>query len=252
MDNPHRKYLYLTIIVFTTIIGCQAILEIASVPQFIIPKPSLVFNELINEWPWLISHLKVTMYEAIVGFLLGVAIAIPLALIYLFIPALEHIIVPMAVATINVPFVAIAPILFIVLGYGPSAKILIVALLTFFPVMSNLAAGFNSTGINLRERLHVLHASRWQVFTKLELPSALPYFVTGLAIAVSNSVIGAIVGELLGTTQGMGFVILTTVSQYKMPLLLAAVVLITVSSIGLNWLVRAFAQLIFRHWLINR
>jgi NitT/TauT family transport system permease protein len=233
-------------------LGCQGILEIANIPQFIAPKPSLIFRELIDEWPWLLSHLRITLYEATAGFLLGVAVAIPLALSYHFVPSLEPIIVPMAVATINIPFVAIAPILFIVLGYGPSAKILIVALLTFFPVMSNLAAGFNSVDLNLRERLFVLHASRWQVFTKLELPSSIPYLVAGLTIAVSNSVIGAIVGELLGTTKGMGFVVLTTVSQYKMPLLLAAVILITITSIGLNWLVRASTQLIFRHWLINQ
>ncbi len=192
------------------------------------------------------------MIEAAYGFLLGVAIAIPLALSYLFIPALEPVIVPLTVAIVNVPFVAVAPILFIVLGYGSEAKIFIVALVTFFPVMSNLTAGFHSVNQNLRERFYVCHASRWQVFSKLELPAAIPHFATGLQIAVAGSVIGAIVGELLGATKGMGFVILMTIRQYKIPVLMAAVLMITIASILFTWLIRQISHLLFRRWIENR
>lgn len=233
------------------VFGCQVVLEITQIPRFILPKPSLILEALWQNWAWLATHLKVTLFEAICGFFLAVALGVALSLFYLFIPSLEPVVVPLAVAVRNVPFVAIAPILFIVLGYGPLAKIIIVMVVTFFPVMSNLAAGFNSVSHNLLERFFVYRANRWQLFTKLQLPAAIPYFVTGLEIGVSNSVIAAIVGELLGTTQGLGFVILMTVSQYRIPLLMATVAVTTLTSILLTALLRSFVNLTFRPWLIR-
>lgn len=252
MFKVRRNVVVPLVVLIVCALSCQLILEVANIPKFIFPKPSLVLEGLFQNWQWLLTHLRVTVYEAVLGFLLGISFAIPLALFSLFFPALETVIVPLAVATINVPFVAIAPILFILLGYGPAAKVLIVSLVTFFPIMSNLIAGFHSVNQNLRERFYVCRAKRWQVFTKLELPAAIPFFVTGLQIGVSNTIIGAIVGELMGTTQGMGFVILMTVSQYKIPLLMAAVVVTTIASILLTWVVRMACNVAFRTWLINR
>jgi len=232
--------------------GCQLVHEIPGLPRiisFVFPKPSLILKDLWQNWPWLLRHLKVTLFEALCGFGIAVILGVALALSYLFVPTLERVIVPLAIAVRNVPFVAIAPILFILLGYGPLPKIIIVMIVTFFPVMSNLSAGFSSVSLNLQERFYIYRATRWQLFTKLQLPAAVPYFVTGLEIGISNIVIAAIVGELLGTKAGMGFVILQTVSQYRIPLLMATVLVTTLASVAITTLSKWSTCLLFRRWL---
>lgn len=252
MKLPYQRLIVPLGVILFMAFACQLLSNSALLPNFVLPQPSLIIEGLMQNWTWFLTHLQVTMMEAIFGFLLGVTLAIPLALSYLFIPALEPVIVPLTVAIVNVPFVAVAPILFIVFGYGAEAKIFIVALVTFFPVMSNLTAGFHSVNQNLRERFYVCHANRWQVFTKLELPAAIPHFATGLQVAVAGSVIGAIVGELLGATKGMGFVILMTISQYRIPVLLAAVLVITIASMVFAWSIRQLSNLLFSRWIVNR
>jgi NitT/TauT family transport system permease protein len=237
----------LTFLVLTVLF--EIALDVTHVSKFIFPKPTLILQALWEHWKWILQNLQVTLFEAIVGFLLSIVLGATLSLSYLFIPRLEPIVVPFAIAVRNVPFVAIAPILFMVLGYGQLPKIIIVMIVSFFPIMANLSAGFASVTQNQRERFFVWRASKWQLFSKLQLPSAIPYFVTGLEIAISNIIIAAIVGELLGTVKGLGFVIVMSVSQYKFPLLMAAVVVTTVVSILLTSLFRALTKIIFKVWL---
>lgn len=234
------------------VLGCQLVYEIFELPRiicFVLPKPSQIIKEFWQNWPWLLSHLKVTLYEAICGFGIAVILGVALALFYLFVPSLENIIVPWAIAVRNVPFVAIAPILFILLGYGPLPKIIIVMIVAFFPVMSNLSAGFASVSRSLLERLYIYRATKWQLFTKLQLPASMPYFVTGLEIGVSNTIIAAIVGELLGTTAGLGFVIMLTTSQYRIPLLMATVLVTTFASVVMTTIITRLIRLMLRRWL---
>ncbi len=250
-----RKRLQILIPLVTLLVlllGCQLLHEIPGLPRifrFVLPPPSSILKDLWQNWPWLLKHLKVTLYEALCGFGIGAVLGVVLALSHLFVPSLERVIVPLAIAVRNVPFVAIAPILFILLGYGPLPKIIIVMIITFFPVMSNLSAGFASVSRNLRERFYIYRATRWQLFTKLQLPAAIPYFVAGLEIGVSNAVIAAVVGELLGATAGLGFVILLTVSQYRIPLLMATVLVTTLASIAITTISIRLTRLVLRRWL---
>jgi NitT/TauT family transport system permease protein len=243
------KILVPLVTIVLLVVVCEVGLNLAHISKFLFPKPSLIFQSMITDGPWIIHHLKITLMEAGLGFLLGMVLGITLALSYLFIPALENVVVPFAVAVINVPFVAIAPILFITFGYGPLPKVIIVMVVSFFPIMSNFSAGLNSVNPNLQKRFFVLKATKWNYFTKLQLPSSIPFLVAGLQIAVSNVIIAAIVGELLGTTQGLGFVILMSVSQYRFALLMATVVITTLTSMVLTSLVRLFTKTIFRKYL---
>lgn len=252
MTRERLQILTPLVVLLILFLGCQLVHEIPELPRifrFVLPKPTLILKDLWQNWPWLLKHLKVTLYEALCGFGIAVILGVALALSYLFVPPLERVIVPLAIAVRNVPFVAIAPILFILLGYGPLPKIIIVMIVTFFPVMSNLSAGFASVSRNMRERFYIYRATRWQLFTKLQLPAAIPYFVAGLEIGISNTVIAAIVGELLGTTAGLGFVILLTVSQYRIPLLMATVLVTTLASIAITTVSTRLTHLILRRWL---
>lgn len=230
----------------------ELVLTWTGITKFVLPKPSLVVNALAQKWPWLMNHLMISTVEAITGFGLGIILGAGLALACLFLPWSRSTIVPLAVGLKNIPFVAIAPILFITLGYGLMPKIIIVTVVSFFPILANLLAGFEAVSRNLEERFHLLKANRWQLFRKLQLPTAIPHFVTGVEIAGSNVIIAAIVGELLGTTKGLGYAITIAVSQYKFPLLMATVVVTTIASIGLTELIKAFSHLVFRKWMIHK
>lgn len=244
------KRIFIPTVTFVTLtIVFEIGLTLAKVPIFLLPKPSLVIQALVNNWPWIVSNLQFTLYEAVVGFTISIFLGIALALSYLFVPSLRPIIVPFTVAIRNVPFVAIAPILFLALGYGAIPKIIIVIVVSFFPIMTNISAGFEAINHHQHERFFILRATKWQLFTKLQLPTAIPYLVCGLEIAVSNIVIAAIVGELLGTTKGLGLVIVMSVSQYQFPLLMATVLVTTAASIAITWIEKGISNLIFHKWL---
>jgi len=242
---------WVSLTVFAVIvIGFELSLTLAHISTFIFPKPSLIVKALIENWQWILDNLWVTLSEALIGFGISILLGIGLALLHEFVPGLRSIILNFTIAIRNVPFVAISPILFLLLGYGQTAKIVIVIVVSFYPIMTNLIAGFANVNQNQMERFFVLRASRWQLFTKLQLPSSIPYLIAGLEIAGSNMIIAAIVGELLGTTKGLGFVIVMAVSQYRFALLMAAVVVTTIMSIGLTWLMKLLARILFKKWLV--
>ncbi|MBU1104390.1 ABC transporter permease subunit [Candidatus Parcubacteria bacterium] len=230
------------------LVACEVSLTLARVSTFIFPKPTLIVKALVENWGWIVANLQVTAMEAVVGFALSIVLGITLSTVCLFVPQAENLVVPFAIAIRNVPFVALAPILFMTMGYGPWPKIIIVMIVSFFPIMTNLTAGFASAEVAQKERFFVWRATRWQMFVKLQLPSAIPYFVAGLEIAVSNIIIAAIVGELMGTTKGLGLVIIMAVSQYRFPLLMATVVVTTALSIVTTWLLRQAMRIAFSPW----
>jgi len=245
-----KKDWFVPMLVFViSVIFFEIALTVANISTFIFPKPSLIFLALIENWQWILENLSVTLAEALIGFGLSIIWGIGLALVYEFIPFLRNIILTFTIAIRNVPFVAISPILFMIFGYGQLPKILIVMVVSFFPIMVNVIAGLASVNQNQMERFYVLKANKWQIFTKLKLPTAIPYLIVGLDIAGSNMIIAAIVGELLGTTKGLGFIIVMAVSQYRFALLMAAVLVTTLISIGLTWLMKYFSRQLFKKWL---
>ena len=242
------KILAPILFIIVLVVAFEIILRSTGIVSFIFPRPSIIFQELVKNWAWILDNLVVTLYEAVTGFGISILVGVVLALTCLFAPFLRSTIVPVTIAIRNVPFVAIAPILFMIFGYGPLAQIVIVVLVSFFPIMANLLAGFGSVNKNQLERFYVLRATKWQLFTKLQLPSSVPYFIAGVEVAVSSVVIAAIVGELMGTTKGLGLVIIMSVSQYRFPLLMASVLVTTIASILITWIVRSMTSLILKPW----
>jgi NitT/TauT family transport system permease protein len=243
------KFLLPLLAILGFLFGCQLTLTYGNVASFILPKPSQVVDSMIKNQDWIITNLKVTLHESVVGFAIGVSVGIGLALFYLFIPFLEDIIVPLAVIAKSVPFVAIAPFLFTYFGYGEKPKIIIVAIVCFFPVMFNMAAGLKQINPHQIEKFAVLKASKWQRFRMLELPSSIPLLTAGLEIAVSNTVIAAVVGELLGAMQGLGFALQMSISQYNRPLLAAIAFATTLASMFLTLGLQTFDRIVFKRWL---
>jgi NitT/TauT family transport system permease protein len=194
-------------------------------PAFILPSPGLVLERFWQVFVdgSLARNTWVTLYEVLIGMSAGVIAATTLGYLLAKSPLFERLLSPYVVASQAVPIVAIAPLMIIWFGPGLLSKVLITALIVFFPVLVNTVVGLRSVPDELRDLMRSLLASPWQTFTKLEAPAALPIFLGGLRIGVTLSVIGAIVGEFVGADRGLGFMINRARGQYDTALVFVAV-----------------------------
>jgi NitT/TauT family transport system permease protein len=217
----------------------QAIVWLADLPAFILPAPAQVwarFQQAASDGS-LLRHLLVTLQELLGGLLLGVAAASLLGYLLAKSRRLERILSPYVVASQSVPIVAIAPLLIIWFGPGIFSKVLICALIVFFPVLINTIVGLRSVPLDLRDLMRSLRASRWQTFRLLELPAAMPVFLGGLRIGATLSVIGALVGEFVGADRGLGFLINVGRGEYDTALVFVAIFTLVAMALALYGLV---------------
>lgn len=181
----------------------------SQVPSFIFPSPQQVWDRFLIALKdgSLIYHSLVTLSEVLLGLFVGVILAIIIGYILAKVEIIERILAPYIVASQSIPVVAIAPLLVIWLGPGVLSKILISALIVFFPVLVNTIVGIRSVPDELYDLMRSLQADPWQRLTLLEIPAALPIFLGGLKVGATLSVIGAVVGEFVGADQGLGFLV---------------------------------------------
>ena len=204
----------------------QGLVQLLSLPAFILPAPLLVaqrFSRAISDGT-LLRHSAATMLEVIAGLSIGVLLATLLGYALAKSTFLENLLQPFLVASQAIPTVAIAPLLVIWFGAGIFSKILICTLIVFFPVLVNTVVGLRAVPQNLRDLMRSLRASRWQTLRLLELPAALPVLLGGLRIGATLSVIGAVVGELVGADRGLGFLINVGRGQYDTALVFVGVI----------------------------
>ncbi|NOY98269.1 MAG: ABC transporter permease [Chloroflexi bacterium] len=199
--------------------------RLAGLPSFILPSPGDVWVRFLRTLidGSLLRHTWVTLQEVLLGLLAGTASATALGYLLAKSRLFERILAPYLVASQAVPVVAIAPLLIIWFGPGMFSKVLICALIVFFPVLVNTVVGVRAVPIALYELMHSLRATRWQILRHLEVPAALPVFLGGLRIGAALSVIGAVVGELIGSDQGLGFLINVGRGQYDTALVFVAI-----------------------------
>jgi NitT/TauT family transport system permease protein len=197
----------------------------AGLPAFILPSPGGVWRRFLTAFSdgSLALHTGATLTEILLGLSLGVALATILGYAVAKSRALERMLSPYLVASQAVPLVAIAPLLVIWFGPGMFSKVLICAMIVFFPVLVNTIVGVRAVPLALHDLMRSLHARRQQILLKLEIPAALPVFLGGLRIGATLSVIGAVVGELVGSDRGLGFLINVGRGQYDTALVFVAV-----------------------------
>lgn len=211
-------------------------------PSFILPSPGRVWARFLSIardgtlW-W---HTQITLWEVAIGLVLGLGVAMLLGYGLAKSPTLERILSPYIVASQAIPAVAIAPLLIIWFGFGGLSKILTCALTVFFPALVNTVVGLRSVEEELVMLMRSLGASRWQRFTLLEIPAALPVLLGGLKVGVTLAVIGAVVGEFVGADRGLGFLINLSRGIFDTPLLFVALfTLVTIALIlygAASWL----------------
>ena len=203
----------------------QLTVQLTDLPSFILPSPADVgmrFARSLSDGS-LLRHTGVTLVEVLLGLLTGTAAATVLGYLLAKSRLFERILAPYLVASQAVPVVAIAPLLVIWFGPGIFSKVLICALIVFFPVLVNTVVGVRDVPAALRDLMRSLRASRWQTLRYLEIPAALPVFLGGLRIGAALSVIGAVVGEFVGADQGLGFLINVGRGQYDTALVFVAI-----------------------------
>jgi NitT/TauT family transport system permease protein len=205
--------------------GWQLTVALTDLPAFILPSPQDVWMRFLRTLAdgSLLRHTRVTLTEVLLGLLSGTAAATVLGYLLAKSRLFERLLAPYLVASQAVPVVAIAPLLVIWFGSGIFSKVLICALIVFFPVLVNTIVGVREVPDALRDLMRSLRATRWQTLRYLEIPAALPVFLGGLRIGATLSVIGAVVGEFVGADSGLGFLINVGRGQYDTALVFVAI-----------------------------
>ena len=221
------------------LLAWQLLVALGNFPGFILPAPQQValrFIQAVRDGS-LLRHSAVTLLEVLSGLCLGLGVATGLGYLLARSLPLERLLSPYIVASQAVPIVAIAPLLVIWFGPGMFSKVLICALIVFFPVLINTVVGVRSVPADLRDLLRSLRATRWQTLRLLEAPAALPIFLGGLRVGATLAVIGAVVGEFVGAKNGLGFLINVGRGLYDTALVFVAVFTLVAMALMLYGLV---------------
>ena len=224
-----------------TAIGLLVIWEagvwLFQIPAYIAPAPSDVGRTLVEDWPLLMKNFWPTFLESVLGFLFGNTAAILIAIAFVHSRTVERAFFPIAVFINTIPILAIAPILVLIFGAGLTAKVVIAALICFFPTLVNMVRGLQSVSPQTLDLARILSASKSEIFWKIRLPSSLPFLFSALRIAATTCVIGAIVGEWVGADRGLGALIIDSTFNFRSSLLYATVFLSSGLSVMLFTLV---------------
>jgi NitT/TauT family transport system permease protein len=224
-DHWKNSFWIPLVTVLLALLGWQALAYFSGLPEFILPAPLLVWERFLSALAdgSLIRHTLATLEEVLLGLLAGTVFATLIGYRIAKSRTFERLVSPFLVASQAVPIVAIAPLLVIWFGPGLFSKALICGLIVFFPVLVNTVVGLRAVPQALGELMHSLRASRWQVLRYLEIPAALPIFLGGLRIGATLSVIGGVVGELIGADEGLGFLINVARGQYDTAMVFVAI-----------------------------
>jgi NitT/TauT family transport system permease protein len=240
-SNPQKiDILWTLLILAVAIAGWEIVVSAGHVPVYIMPSPSKVVLTLYQNAGRYAQDSLLTLGEALMGLLLGALTGIVVAVSLSFWPRLEQAVMTLAILIKSTPMVAIAPLLTIWLGFGILPKVIITALLAFFPVLVNALSGFQAADLALLETFHSWHANRREILWHVRVPQALPYMFAALKVSAPLALIGAVIAEWTGASGGLGRTMWLAYSNLNLPYLFAAVFILAVAGISiftlLNWI----------------
>jgi NitT/TauT family transport system permease protein len=227
-------------VVLIAFVGLWALfVQATRYPPFILPGPERVWARFVTVAAdgTLWRNTATTLGEVLAGLAVGTSVAFVLGYLLSRSRMVERVIAPYIVASQSIPTVAIAPLLVIWFGTGATSKVIVSALIVFFPILISCIAGLRSAEPDLRDLMRSLEATRWQTFTQLELPAAMPMIVSGLKVGATLSVIGAVVGEFVGADRGLGFLVKQGQGIYDTPLMFVAVLSLVAIAMALYGIV---------------
>ncbi|HSU64830.1 MAG TPA: ABC transporter permease [Burkholderiales bacterium] len=221
-------------------------------PAYLLPAPSVICETFVREFPRLAYHGWVTAYEMLLGYALAVAVAVPLAIAITSSQRFDSFVMPTLLFFQVVPKVAIAPLFLVWFGVGALPKILVAFLISFFPIVIDAAVGLRSMSVEMTDLARSMGASRMQVFARFRLPTSLPYLFSGLKVAATLAVAGAVVGEFVGADKGLGYLLLVTNSNMETALMFATIVALTIIGLAFFYAVELLEALLIPWHVTHR
>lgn len=219
------------------VLAWECWVRVRNTPGWYLPGPSAIWRALIENWNSIRVDAWVTLQEVLIGFGLAVLVAVPIGIAIERFLIVERALYPIVIATQAVPLVALAPLLLIWFGHGLEPKVVMVALISFFPITVALVDGLRSADREMVDLLRTMGATGWQQFRFVRAPSALPAFFSGAKIGMAIAAIGAVIGESSGSNAGLGHAIALAGASLKTPLVFACVLVLAVMAIGLFGLI---------------
>ncbi len=210
----------------------QAAVDFGMVKRFILPSPTDIISTLFEILPAIKGHIGVTVYEASVGFVAAIILSLVLAILMDSVEWIRKALYPLIVVSQTVPIIALAPLFFIWFGLGKLPKIIVVVLVCFFPIVVSLLQGLSSADREMVNLLKSMGASKVQIFKMVKFPGALVSFFSGLRIAATYSIMGAVIGEWLGGTEGLGIYMLRVKNTFALDKVFAVIVIIVLLSMA--------------------
>ena len=241
MKKERYGFIYPLITIIAIIVIWQIVTAVFAVPSYILPAPTQVAKAFAEDFSLIMYHAGATLYEGALGIAISVGISIVIAVWMDRFPTAKKTVYPLLVISQTVPVMAIAPLLIIWFGFGVAPKIILVVIMCFFPITVNLTDGFAQADPDCINMFRVWHASGAQIYRHLKFPCALPYFFSGLRIAVTWMLVAAILSEWLGGDRGIGVYMLRAKQAYALDKVFASVVFVVLVSlllIGVLTLIR--------------
>ncbi len=247
-------YLFSPLIALLIIFLWKLGIAINSYPEFLLPSPETVAKRFIEALTvnQLLMHTSITLFESIVGFIAGFAIGVLMGYPLSKIPFLEKMFYPYITASQTTPIIAIAPLIALWLGFGLSSKVFISALIVLFPVLLTTVTGIRIIDQELGDIMRGHGANRRQTLLKLEIPGSLPYLFATMKVAITLSLIGAVVGEFVSSNRGLGYLVIAAKGVMDTPLLFVTISMLAILGISLYSVIIFFEKVIFRSKTIDR
>lgn len=226
-------------------IAWEVAVKLLQVKAYLLPPPSAILAETLRSAPLLWTHALITLREVVIGFVLATVLGVAVAASIFFVPLARRTIYPLMVVLQSIPKVGLAPIIVVWCGYGLESKIVMAFLFAFFPIVIATMGGLASVPASLEEHFRALKAGPWITFRRLRMPAALPNFIDGCKVAMPLAVIGAIVGEFVGSNDGLGNLILLATGSSRTALTFAALLTVTALSFVLFYAIEIVGRLVW-------
>jgi NitT/TauT family transport system permease protein len=227
-----RPLIFLVVLV----VAWDLAIRLFRIPPYQVPKPADVIATLWDEWPMLLSQAVPTTTATVQGFILSALFGIPMAMLIVGSRTVESYVYPLLVFSQSIPKIAIAPLFVVWFGFGMMPKVLSAFLLGFFPVVVSAVQGFKSVEPDMLDLARAMEANRLQIFRMVRLPHAMPAIFSGLKVSITLAVVGAVVGEFVGSNNGLGFVLQRSIGNFELPTMFAALVVLSLIGVILFWI----------------
>lgn len=231
------------VLIIILLVLWDVVIRVFAIPPYLIPSPEKVVEQLWKEWPRLMKESAVTTWATLGGFALSILFGIPMALMIAYSRTVESFVYPLLVFSQSIPKIAIAPLFVVWFGFGIIPKIIAAFLLGFFPIVVSTVMGFKSVEPDMIDLARSMKASKWQTFMRISLPQALPSIFAGLKVSITLAVVGAVVGEFVGSNSGIGYLLQIANGNFDLPLMFAALVVLSMIGVVLFVLVDVVERL---------